>query len=114
MEGRSITQKNLRNYCCDHGIKHQFTQAWTPQQNEILERKNKIIMDIARSMLFKNNAPKSLWSEAINTTNYLVNRLPTQVNQGMILLQVFTSRKPNLHHLHIFDCKVHVHVPWEN
>jgi transposase InsO family protein len=52
MEGRSITQKNLRNLCCDHGIKHQFTPAWTPQQNEILERKNKIIVDIARSMLF--------------------------------------------------------------
>jgi hypothetical protein len=37
-------------------------------------------MDITRSMLLKSNAPKSSWSEAINTTNYLVNRLPTQVN----------------------------------
>lgn len=71
-------------------------------------------MDIARSMLLKSNAPKSLWNEVVNTTNYLVNRLPTQVNQRMTPLQVFIGRKPILRHLHIFGCKAHVHVQWEN
>ncbi len=104
----------MKNYCCDHGIKCQFTQAQTTQQNKVSEKKNKIIMDIARSMLLKNNALKSLWSEVVNTANYLVNRLPTQVNQRMILLQIFIGRKQNLHHLRIFGCKAHVHVPWEN
>jgi hypothetical protein len=65
----------------------------------------------AKNMLLKGNAPKSSWNEAISTANYLVNRLPIQLNQGMIPLQVFTSRKPNLRHLHIFGYKVHVHVP---
>jgi hypothetical protein len=65
-------------------------------------------------MLLKNNAPKSLWSEAVPTTNYRVNRFLTQVNQRMTALQVFIGRKPNLCHLRIVGCKVHVHVPWEN
>jgi hypothetical protein len=71
-------------------------------------------MDKARSMLLKSNAPKSLWSEAVNITNYLVNKLPIQTNQGMITLQVFTIKKPNLCHFCIFGCEVHVHAPHDN
>lgn len=63
--------------------------------------------------MLKNNAPKSLWSEVVNTANYLVNKLPTQVNQRMTPLQVFIGKKPNLRHLRIFGCKAHVHVPWK-
>jgi hypothetical protein len=63
-------------------------------------------MNKVKSMLLKNNAPKSLWNEVVNTTNYLVNKLPTQANQGMTPLQVFTIKKPNLCHFCIFNLVV--------
>jgi len=71
-------------------------------------------MDKVKSMLLKINALKSLWNEAVNNANYLVNKLPTQTNQGMITLQVFTIRKPNLCHFCIFGFETHVHAPHEN
>jgi hypothetical protein len=55
-----------------------------------------------------------LWIEVINITNYLVKKLPTQMNQGMTPLQVFNGRKPHLRHFCIFGCEAHVHVPHEN
>jgi len=71
-------------------------------------------MDKVKSMLLKSNAPKSLWNEVVNTTNYLLNKLPTQANQEMTPLQVFTIKKPNLCHFCIFGCEAHVHAPREN
>ncbi|RVX01546.1 Pleiotropic drug resistance protein 3 [Vitis vinifera] len=51
---------------------------YSPQQNGVSERKNRTVMEMARCMLFEKKLPKLLWAEAVNTSIYLLNRLPTK------------------------------------
>jgi transposase InsO family protein len=54
----------------DLGIGHQFSPTYTPQSNGVVERKNRTLIDMARSMLSEYNVSHSFWSEAINTACY--------------------------------------------
>jgi transposase InsO family protein len=69
--------KNTRvNELCDEfGIRHRFLAKYTPQSNGLIERKNRILIDMSRSMLSEYNVSHSFWAEAINTACYYSNRL---------------------------------------
>jgi transposase InsO family protein len=56
-------------------IKHEFSSPYTPQQNGVVERKNRTLLDMARTMLDKYKTPNRFWAEAINTACYSINRL---------------------------------------
>ncbi|KAL1188993.1 Retrovirus-related Pol polyprotein from transposon RE2 [Cardamine amara subsp. amara] len=60
-----------------HGIVHQTSCAYTPQQNGVAEHKNRHLMEVSRAMLFDRNVPKQYWGDAVMTSCYLINRLPT-------------------------------------
>ena len=47
-------------------------------QNGVAERRNQTLMDMVRSMLSNSKLPKSLWTEALKTTAYILNRVPTK------------------------------------
>ncbi|GKD10359.1 putative ribonuclease H-like domain-containing protein [Tanacetum coccineum] len=49
-----------------NGIKREFSVARTPQQNEVAERKNKTLIEAARTMLADSNLPTTFWAEAVN------------------------------------------------
>jgi len=66
-------------YLSDHGIIHQTTCPNTPPQNGVAERKNRHLLEVARSMMFQMNVPKYLWSEAVLTAAYLINRMPSRI-----------------------------------
>ena len=51
----------------------------TPQQNGVSERRNRILMDMVRSMLINSTLPVSLWMYALKTAMYLLNRVPSKV-----------------------------------
>ena len=72
----------FHQYLATHGIIHQTTCPQTPQQNGVAERKNRHILEVARSMLIGVHMPESFWGDAILTTAYLINRLPTQALQS--------------------------------
>ena len=69
----------FQNYLSTHGILHQTTCTDTPLQNGVAERKNRHILEIARSLMFTMNVPKFLWSEAVMTVIYLINRTPSRL-----------------------------------
>ena len=60
------------------------------------------------------NLPAFLWTEVVNTANYLINRGPTRANHGKTSEQLYTKKIPDVSHLKIFDCICFVHVPEEN
>ena len=64
--------KNTRidELCDEFGIRHQFSAKYTPQSNGLVERKNRTLIDMARSMLSEYNVSQSFWAEAINTACY--------------------------------------------
>ena len=59
----------------EEGIKHEFSSPYTPQQNGVVERKNRTLLDMARTMLDEYKTPDRFWAEAINTACYSINRL---------------------------------------
>jgi transposase InsO family protein len=69
--------KNLQveEYVEEEGIKHEFSAPYTPQQNGVVERKNRTLINMARKMLGKYKTLERFWSEAVNTTCHVINRL---------------------------------------
>jgi hypothetical protein len=68
------------------------------------------LLDKVRSIFLDSKLPNSLWSEAVNTSNYLTNRSPTSANEGIIPFQILFGKPPNLKHVRIFGLLAHVHV----
>jgi transposase InsO family protein len=54
----------------EEDIKHEFSSPYTPQRNDVMERKNRTLLDMARTMLDEYKTPDRFWVEAINTTCY--------------------------------------------
>jgi hypothetical protein len=76
--GKEYVNNEFMSYTSDHGIIHQTTCPSTPPQNGVAERKNRHLLEVARSMMFQMNVPKYLWSEAVMTTAYLINRMSSR------------------------------------
>ena len=81
----------------------QYTMTRSPSMNGVAERQNRTLKDMARSMITHFTLPESLWGEALKTTTYLLNRVPTKATKK-ILYELWTSKKPSLKHLHIWGC----------
>ena len=65
--GREFENIDFEDYCNEYGINHNFLAPRTPQQNGIVERKNRTLQKIARTMLNENNLPKYFWVKEVNT-----------------------------------------------
>jgi transposase InsO family protein len=65
----------IEGFLEEEGIKHEFSSPYTPQQNGVVERKNRTLLYMARTMLDEYKKPDRFWAEAINTACYSINRL---------------------------------------
>jgi hypothetical protein len=75
--GQSTSTSCLEVFCSEKGILHQTSYPDTPPQNGVAERKNRHILEVARSLMYTMNVPKFLWSEAVLIAIYLINRTPS-------------------------------------
>jgi transposase InsO family protein len=73
--GTEFKNSQIEGFLEEEGIKHEFSSPYTPQQNGVVERKNRTLLDMARTMLDEYNTPDQFWAEAINTACYSINRL---------------------------------------
>jgi transposase InsO family protein len=73
--GMEFKNSQIEGFLEDEGIKHEFSSPYTPQQNGVMERKNRTLLDMARTMLDEYKTPDRFWAEAINTACYSMNRL---------------------------------------
>ncbi|KAI3772514.1 hypothetical protein L6452_03700 [Arctium lappa] len=88
----------------DKGISQNFAAGRTPQQNGVVERKNKTLCEVARSMLSESNLPTYFWAEAFNTTCFTQNRSIIVKRHNKTSYEVFYGRKSNISFLHVFGC----------
>ena len=98
-------------FCTQQGIRHQTTPAYTPQLNGVAERKNRMILDMARSLLKAKKLPKQYWAEAVSCAVYLLNRCPTRSLQGVIPEEAWSGHKPSVTHLRVFGCVAYAKIP---
>ncbi|KAK0578635.1 hypothetical protein LWI29_013526 [Acer saccharum] len=73
--GREFENVYFESYCNSLGISHEFSALRTLQQNGVVERKNRILQEMARVMLLSNNVPRNLWAEVVNSACYIGNRV---------------------------------------
>ncbi|CAJ2633694.1 unnamed protein product [Trifolium pratense] len=111
--GGEFTSNEFLKYCEDNGIRRQLTVPRSPQQNGVAERKNRTILEMARSMLKSKRLPKELWAEAVACAVYLSNRSPTRSVLGKTPQEAWSGRKPGISHLRVFGSIAHVQIPDE-
>ncbi|GAU49327.1 hypothetical protein TSUD_136420 [Trifolium subterraneum] len=111
--GGEFTSNEFLKYCEDNGIRRQLMVPRSPQQNGVAERKNRTILEMARSMLKSKRLPKKLWAEAVACAVYLSNRSPTRSVLGKTSQEAWSGRKPGISHLRVFGSIAHAHVPDE-
>ncbi|KAI5352943.1 hypothetical protein L3X38_005835 [Prunus dulcis] len=75
--GGEFLNHDLNQFFQDHGIIHQRSCPYTPQQNEVVERKNIHLLEVVRASLFGANMPRYFWGEAVVFAAYLINRIPS-------------------------------------
>jgi hypothetical protein len=107
--GTEYVNNEFISFISDQGIIHQTTCPGTPSQNGVAERKNRHLLEVARSLMFQMNVLKYLWSEAVMTVAYLINRMPPRVlgmrSPAELLLKQREFKVPP----RVFGCVCFVH-----
>ena len=82
--GGEFTSDEFEEYCQKHGIRRQFSAARTPQQNGVVERKNRTVQEMARTMLTESKLADGFWREAVHTAVYIQNRCMSTQQQDFL------------------------------
>ncbi|GJU72682.1 retrovirus-related pol polyprotein from transposon TNT 1-94 [Tanacetum coccineum] len=104
----NLNQRTLRsqaqnqNYYESVGITHEKTVPRTPQQNGVVERRNRTLVEAARTMLIFSKAPLFLWAEAVATACYTKNRSLIHTLHNKTPYELVHDKKPDLSFLRIF------------
>ena len=101
----------LDQYCTNHSIRHEKTVKKTPQQNGVVERMNRTILERVRCFLSHSKLPRSFWGEAMRTTVDLINLSPSVPLNGDVPEKFWTGKEVSYDHLRVFGCKAFVHIP---
>nr|GEX41475.1 hypothetical protein [Tanacetum cinerariifolium] len=89
--GGEFRNKEMNYFCLQKGIKREFSNARTPHQNGIIERRNRTLIEAARIMLADAKLPVTFWVEAVNTTCYVQNRV---LVHNKTPYELFNGRSP--------------------
>ena len=106
--GGEFENEPFEAFCEKHGIFHEFSSPRTPQQNGVVERKNRTLQEMARTMIHENNLPKHFWAEAVNTACYVQNRIYIRPILEKTAYELFKGRKPNISYFHQFGCTCYI------
>nr|GEW88083.1 ribonuclease H-like domain-containing protein [Tanacetum cinerariifolium] len=98
---------DMNNVFCDmKGIKREFSVARTPQQNGVAERKNKTLIEAARTMLADFKLPTTFWAEAVNIACYVLNRALVIKPHNKTPYELIRGRPPLINFMKPFRCPV--------
>ena len=102
--------KDLQNFLKDNGILHECSAPYTPQQNGRSERQLRTIVESARSMLINKNIIQELWSEAVNTAVYILNRTASSQIKNITPYEKWFGRKPDLRNIRVFGSTAYMSI----
>ena len=105
--GGEYQSGEFQQYLIDNRIISQFFAPGTPQQNGVVERRNRTLLNMVRPMLSYPTLPVSFWGYAPQTVMDILNDVPSKL-VPQTPHELWTGRKPSLQHLRIFGCLAHV------
>ncbi|GJT47489.1 putative ribonuclease H-like domain-containing protein, partial [Tanacetum coccineum] len=100
--GTEFVNQTLREYYEKVGISHETSVARSPQQNGVVERRNRTLIEAARTMLIYAKAPLFLWAEAVATACYTQNRSIIRLRHGKTPYELLHDKPPDLSFFHVF------------
>ncbi|GKC43986.1 retrovirus-related pol polyprotein from transposon TNT 1-94 [Tanacetum coccineum] len=112
--GTEFKNKTLAKFFDEVGISQQFSAARTPQQNGVVERRNRTLVEAARTMLTFANLPLFLWAEAIATACFTQNRSIIHKRFDKTPYELINKRKPNIKFFHVFGCRCYLLNDYDN
>ncbi|GKE17404.1 putative ribonuclease H-like domain-containing protein, partial [Tanacetum coccineum] len=104
--GTEFKNSIMNQFCEIKGIKREFSVARTPRQNGIAERKNRTLIEAARTMLVDSKMPTTFWAEAVNTACYVLNRVLVIKPHNKTLFELIRGRPPLKDFMKPFGCPV--------
>jgi Integrase core domain. len=105
--GGEFKNASFEQFCNETG-EHEFSSPRVPQQNGVVERKNRVFVEMARTMLDEYKTPRKFWAEAINTACYISSRVFLRSKLGKTSYELRFGYQPKVSHLRVFGCKCFV------
>nr|GEV13928.1 hypothetical protein [Tanacetum cinerariifolium] len=90
--GGEFQNKEMNDFCSQKRIKREFSNAKTPQQNGVAERRNRTLIEAARTMLVDAKLPVAFWAEAVNTACYVQNRVVVNKSHNKTPYELFNGK----------------------
>ena len=100
--GKEFENSYMESFCTRSGISHEFSAPITPQQNGVVERKNRVIQEMARAMLHNKDMARNLLGEAVNTACHTLNTVYFRPSTKNIPYELWKGRNPNVKYFKIF------------
>ena len=94
----------MQEYLLLKGFEHQKTCVYTPQQNGVVERKHRHLLDTARALFFQSKVPIEFWGECVLAATHIINRLPLTVLNNVSPYEKFFHDPPDLSSMRVFGC----------
>jgi hypothetical protein len=111
--GGEYVNHEIQNLCHEAGIQLQRMVPYTPQQNRVVERKNRSLKEMASCMLHAKSLPQILWVEALNCATYIQNRSPYRSVKDKTPYEAWSGLKPEVTHFCIFSSRAWARIPSE-
>ncbi|PRQ45332.1 putative RNA-directed DNA polymerase [Rosa chinensis] len=107
--GTEFENASFDEFCNDMGIKHEFSAPITPQQNGVVERKNRVLIEMGRVMLNSAGLAHTFWAEAISNACYTINRVIFRSGTEKTPYEILKGKKPNVSHLRVFGSPCYIY-----
>lgn len=107
---KEFTSKQMNALLRKHSIVHEYTTPYCAAQNGRVERQNRTIVEMVRSMLSGAGVPLTLWDEACKTAVLIRNMLPLKRLNGKTPAELWTVKKPNIEKLRVYGSKAYAYV----
>ncbi|GJW60364.1 putative ribonuclease H-like domain-containing protein [Tanacetum coccineum] len=104
--GTEFKNRDMLEFCGNKGIKQEYSNARTPQQNGVAERMNRTLIEAARTMLADSLLPTTFWAEAVSTACYIFNRVRVTKPQNKTPYELLFGHKPIISYIRPFGCHV--------
>lgn len=113
-QGTEYINNHLQDYFQDQGIHIQYTVGYAPEQNGVAERKNRTLIQVARTILFESKLPEFLWPEAVNEACYNLNRVLSKSSKEITPYEKFYNKTQEFNDFHVFGGRIYIKIPDEH
>jgi transposase InsO family protein len=101
--GGEFTMAEFASYCADERVQGHYSASYSPQQNDVVGRRNQTVVEMTRALLSRGECLLSS-REVVVTAVYILNRSPTKALNGRTPYEAWHGRKPAVSHIWVLGC----------